>query len=67
MKSISNNGKKMVFARHGWRNPGLYTHVMDLSSLNLGPENYQGIPVTPVPANAMLVTDFTVKQPAGKK
>jgi hypothetical protein len=27
---------------------GLYTYVMDVSSLNLGPENYQGIPdITP--------------------
>jgi hypothetical protein len=35
---------------------------MDLSSLNLGPENYKGIPATPVPENAILITDFTVKR-----
>ncbi len=41
---------------------GLYSHVMDMSSLKLGPENYKGIPETPVPANAVLVTDFTVRR-----
>jgi Tol biopolymer transport system component len=63
MKSISHDGSKMVFARTDA--PGgkeLYTHVMDLSSLNLGPENYKGIPETPVPENAILITDFTVKR-----
>jgi hypothetical protein len=29
-----------------------------VSSLNLGPENYKGIPETPVPPDAMIVTDF---------
>jgi dipeptidyl aminopeptidase/acylaminoacyl peptidase len=62
MKSISNNGKKMVFARTDTSGKELYTHVMDLSSLNLGPENYKGIPDTLVPENALLVTDFTVKR-----
>ncbi len=60
MKSISHHGRKMLFARSDGVHPGLYTHVMDLSSLNIGPENYKGIPVTPVPANALLVSDFTV-------
>ncbi len=59
---ISNNGEKMVFARTDTSGKALYTHVMDLSSLNLGPENYKGIPDTPVPENALLVTDFTVKR-----
>ena len=63
MKSISPNGQKMIFSRPGQDargKRGLYLHVMDLSSLNLGPENYQGIPDTPVPDDAILVTDFTV-------
>jgi len=60
MKSISPNGQKMIFNRPGKDGHGLFLHVMDLSSLNLGPENYNGIPVTPVPADAVLVTDFTV-------
>ena len=42
--SISPDGKKMLFARsEGDRfMSGLYTYVMDISSLNLGPENWQG-------------------------
>jgi hypothetical protein len=40
----------------------LYIHVMDLSSLNLGPEYFKGIPDTPVPDNAVLITDFMVKR-----
>ena len=62
MKSISNNGKKMLFARTDAKGNALYTHVMDLSSLNLGPEYYKGIPDTPVPEHAVLVTDFTVRR-----
>jgi len=62
MKSISNDGKKMLFARTAGEGNLLFTHVMDLSSLNLGPENYKGIPDTPVPDDAVLVTDFTVER-----
>jgi dipeptidyl aminopeptidase/acylaminoacyl peptidase len=62
MKSISNDGSKMVFSRTGAEGKELYAHVMDLSSLNLGPENYKGIPETPVPENAILITDFTVRR-----
>lgn len=62
MKSISPDGKKMIFNRPGPDGKTLYLHVMDLSSLNMGPENYKGIPETPVPADAILVTDFTVKK-----
>lgn len=42
--SISPDGTKMLFARSegpGFMS-GLYTWVMDISSLNLGPENYDG-------------------------
>jgi len=64
MKSFSRDSSKMVFVRTASNGPlkGLYSHVMDLSSLKLGPENYQGIPETPVPANAVLVTDFTARR-----
>lgn len=63
MKSFSRDSSKMVFVRMaGNKLKALYSHVMDLSSLKLGAENYKGIPETPVPANAVLVTDFTVKR-----
>ena len=48
--SVSPDGTKMLFARSEGENfmSGLYTYVMDVSSLNLGPENYRGIPdITP--------------------
>jgi Tol biopolymer transport system component len=63
MKSFSRDSTKMLFAR---TSPGrsfpFYTYIMDLSSLNLGTDNYRGIPDTPVPAGAALITDFTVRQ-----
>jgi Tol biopolymer transport system component len=64
MKSFSRDSSKVVFVRMATRSGlrGLYSHVMDVSSLKLGPENYQGIPETPVPANAVLVTDFTERR-----
>lgn len=42
--SISPDGKKMLFARaEGERfMSGLHTYVMDISALNVGPENYKG-------------------------
>jgi hypothetical protein len=48
--SLSPDGTKMLFARSEGEHfmSGLYTYVMDVSSLNLGPENYTGIPdITP--------------------
>jgi len=62
MKSLSKDSKKMLFNRTAEEGEILFTHVMDLSSLNLGAENYEGVPDTPVPENAVLVTDFTVRQ-----
>lgn len=62
MKSLSRDSQKMVFNRTAPGDKALYNHVMDLTSLKLGPENYQGIPVTPVPDNAILVTDFTARR-----
>jgi Tol biopolymer transport system component len=64
MKSFSQDSSKIVFVRMAGEGGkrGLYSHVMDVSSLDLGPENYKGIPETPVPAAAVLVTDFTVRR-----
>ncbi len=47
--SISPDGKKMLFGRSTGERfmSGIYTHVMDISSLNVGPENFKGsIPAT---------------------
>lgn len=60
LPSLSKNGKKMLFARSATGGDSLTTYVMDMSSLNLGPENYKGIPDTVKPADPVLVTDFTV-------
>jgi len=49
--SLSPDGTKMLFARAegpGFMS-GLYTWVMDVSSLNLGPENYSGVPEIEAP------------------
>jgi hypothetical protein len=42
--SVSPDGKKMLFARAEGQHfmSELYTYVMDISSLRVGPENYQG-------------------------
>ena len=44
--ALSPDGTKMLFARDEGERfmSGLYTYVMDVSSLNLGPEHYKGIP-----------------------
>ncbi len=44
--SISPDGKKMLFTRSTGEHfmSDLYTYVMDISSLNVGPENYKGVP-----------------------
>ena len=49
--SISPDGKKMLFTRStGERSmANLYSYVMDISSLNVGPENYKGVPPTSIP------------------
>jgi Tol biopolymer transport system component len=50
--SLSPDGTKMLFARaegEGFMS-GLHTWVMDVSSLNLGPGNYQGVPSIEAPA-----------------
>ena len=46
LPALSPDGKKMLFARaegEGFRG-GIYTWVMDVSSLHLGPENFSGVP-----------------------
>jgi len=51
--SLSPDGTKMLFARAegpGFMS-GLYTHVMDVSSLDLGPDNYAGVPDIEAPAD----------------
>ena len=50
--ALSPDGTKMLFARSTGERfmSGLYTFVMDVSSLNLGPEHYQGIPATEPPS-----------------
>ena len=49
----------MVFVRTAEQGKELFNHVMDLSSLDIGQEHYKGTPVTPVPDDPILVTDFT--------
>jgi len=53
LPSLSPDGKKMVFSRQG-SDRSFSVYVMDVSSLNLGPENYQGIPSTEVPEGAVI-------------
>ncbi len=52
LPSLSPDGRNMVFARQGAGSFAVY--VMDVSSLGLGPENYRGIPATPVPEGAVI-------------
>ena len=43
---LSPDGKKLLFTRSAGQRfmSDLYTHVMDISSLNIGPENFKGVP-----------------------
>jgi Tol biopolymer transport system component len=59
LPSLSHDGKKMLFSRRADGAENIATYVMDMSSLNVGPENYKGIPDTEIPANAVLIKDFT--------
>ncbi len=51
--AFSPDGTKMIFARSEGEHfmSGLYTYVMDVSSLNIGPENYKGVPDIVPPAD----------------
>jgi len=62
LPSLSKNGKKMLFARSEKGRGNLSTYVMDLSSMNLGPDAYNGIPDTVIPEGAVFVTDFTIER-----
>lgn len=44
MGAFSPDGKKMVLTRGEPGSRALYSYVMDVSSLQLGPENYRGVP-----------------------
>lgn len=44
MGAFSPDGRKMAYTRGEPGSRELYTYVMDVSSLNLGPENYKGVP-----------------------
>ena len=66
------DGKKLLFARSGGAGmgSGLYTWVMDISSLNVGPENYKGSipPVAKRPEGWTEDPDIAAfnKRPGGK-
>lgn len=51
--SLSPDGTKMIFARATTDSTRLflYTHVMDVSSLNIGPENWRGVPAVQAPGD----------------
>ena len=59
LPSLSKDGSKMLFARSEQGRNNLSTYVMDMSSFDLGPEQWAGVPDTPVPDDAILVSDFT--------
>ena len=44
MGAFSPDGQKMVLTRGEPGSRALYSYVMDVSSLDLGPENYKGVP-----------------------
>jgi TolB protein len=58
LPSISPDGTKMLFARSTTGRTNLHTHVMDVSSLDLGPANWNGVPSITPPADGMIVIDF---------
>ncbi len=62
LPSLSKDGQKMLFARSETGRGNLSTYVMDMSSFDLGPDAYKGIPDTVLPENPHFVTDFTVQR-----
>jgi hypothetical protein len=62
LPSLSKNGEKMLFARTESGRDNLSTYIMDMTSFDLGPDAYKGIPDTRKPADPVLVTDFNVEQ-----
>lgn len=67
------DGKKLLFARSegSGMGSGLWTYVMDISSLNIGPENFKGSIPAKAERPAGWVEDPDIaafsKRPAGKK
>jgi|TARA_Y100000310_G_scaffold253669_1_gene260566 WD40 repeat protein len=49
MGAFSPDGKKMVYTRSDPGSWSMYSYVMDVSSLNLGTENYSGVPAKSKP------------------
>lgn len=49
MGAFSPDGRKMAFTRSEPGSRALYTYVMDVSSLDLGPGHYQGVPPKATP------------------
>ena len=62
LPSLSKNGEKMLFARSASGRDNLATYIMDMTSFDLGPDAYKGIPDTVKPADPVFVTDFNVEQ-----
>lgn len=58
LPSVSPDGSKMLFSRSVTGRTNLRTHVMDVSSLDIGPENWKGVPSITPPADGMIVADF---------
>ena len=61
LPSLSKDGTKMLFARSATGRDNLSTYIMDMSSFDLGPDDYKGIPETRMPDTPILVTDFTAE------
>jgi len=67
--AISPDGKKLLFTRSKGQRfmSDLYTHVMDISSLNIGPGNYKGVPEKSAPpAGWTLPAEKSVAKAAAK-
>ena len=51
LPSLSPDGTKMLFARAGSDGESLTTYVMDMTSFDIGPEHYKGVPSIEPPPN----------------
>jgi Tol biopolymer transport system component len=67
--AISPDGTKLLFTRSKGQRfmSDLYTHVMDISSLNVGPKNFKGVPAkSSPPAGWTLPAEKPVAKPVAK-
>ncbi|MBN8281230.1 MAG: PD40 domain-containing protein, partial [Gammaproteobacteria bacterium] len=67
--AISPDGTKLLFTRSEGQRfmSDLYTHVMDISSLNVGPKNFKGVPAkSSPPAGWTLPAEKPVAKPVAK-